>query len=164
MTVMVIAGGNQMRRLVLCFMLVVLAACNSLDEGTIAPTQTPTAAQTPITRATATPGLTLVPHLPDQPIPEPTRACVFPAPITRMILDERGQVMDDDMRPLNVRSGPSTEYRILGRLEVLEVFLVLDGPVCGGDYAWYRVQHDDLIGWVAEGDLNQYYIEPYFPG
>jgi len=82
-----------------------------------------------------------------------------------MIRNTRGRVMEDDLRPLNVRSGPSTDYRILGRLETSEVFLVVDGPECGGEYVWYLVEKTDgsLRGWIAEGESDFYYVEPYFP-
>ena len=93
-----------------------------------------------------------------------TPACVG-AENTRMIVGERGRVTDNDERPLNVRSGPGTEFRIIGRLEVLEVFDVLDGPQCGTDYIWYRIHRaDGLEGWVAEGVPGQDFIEPYLSG
>jgi hypothetical protein len=38
---------------------------------------------------------------------------------------------------------------------------VLDGPVCNGNYAWYEVHYGDYTGWLAEGDLTSYYVEPY---
>jgi len=111
------------------------------------------------------PPLTIVAIVPDDPLSTARPPCTD-APPTRMIVRERGQVMDDDIRPLNVRSGPSTDYRILGRLEVLDVFRVEQGPECGNGYVWYLVESvaGDLRGWVAEGDFTQYYIEPYLPG
>jgi uncharacterized protein YraI len=81
-----------------------------------------------------------------------------------MIVNEPGRVTDDDLRPLNIRNGPSTEYRILGRLEVGNVFLVLDGPQCSSNYVWYFIRRGNLEGWIAEGDSVSYYIEPYLPG
>lgn len=73
--------------------------------------------------------------------------------------------MDDDPRPINVRNGPGTDERILGRIEINELFLVLEGPVCADDYAWYRIRsRNGLEGWLAEGDRVNYYVEPYMPG
>jgi hypothetical protein len=86
------------------------------------------------------------------------------APPTRLILSERGQVTDDEPSKLNVRSGPGIEFQTVGALEILEVFFVIDGPRCSGDYAWYLIQSATLRGWVAEGDFFVYYVEPYFPG
>jgi uncharacterized protein YraI len=85
-------------------------------------------------------------------------------PSTRLIVQERGYVTEEDTKPLNLRAGPGTDFRIFTRLEVGDVFTVLEGPVCGGDYVWYRVQHEALDGWIAEGDFSVYYVAPYFPG
>jgi hypothetical protein len=130
------------------------------------PTPTPEVTQPAVTSTpteltdTPPPGLTITPIVLAEVIPSPTPACEA-APPTRMIVGERGQVTDEDPRPLNVRSGPGTEFRILGRLEMREVFLILDGPECGGSFVWYRVRRGNLEGWIAEGDFGSYYIEPY---
>ncbi len=87
-------------------------------------------------------------------------------PPTRMILQQRGRVLQLDNsgeESLNLRAGPGTNYRILTKINQRELFLVLDGPACAEDYVWYRVRYGEFSGWVAEGDLTQYYIEPYLP-
>jgi uncharacterized protein YraI len=53
-----------------------------------------------------------------------------------MIVAERGRVLDTDPRAVNVRAGPGTDFRILGRIEVEGLFYVLDGPDCADDYVW----------------------------
>jgi uncharacterized protein YraI len=72
--------------------------------------------------------------------------------------------MEDDPTPLNVREGPGTGFTIRGVLEVDEVFEVLAGPRCGGEYAWFRVRSAEIEGWIAEGEPALYYVEPYLPG
>ena len=140
------------------------------------PTQTETATETPASRMTIVP----TPEVSQTPIPQTTNTPRFGAsptpiqrrdfacenaPMTYLILNERGQVTDtDDEETLNLRSGPGTDYRILEQIEQLEVFFVLDGPVCAEDYAWYRVLYAGQEGWIAEGDFEQYYAEPYLPG
>lgn len=94
----------------------------------------------------------------------PTLACNGEVPRTRLIIGERGRVLDDDDRPLNVREGAGTDNDILGILEILQVFDVLEGPRCEGGYAWYFVRGNGLEGWIAEGDFSSYYVEPYLPG
>ncbi len=138
------------------------------------PTQTETATETPASRMTIvpttevrqTPQATHTPRFGASPTPIQRRDFVCDnAPMTYLIRNERGQVTDtDDEETLNLRSGPGTEYRILEQIEQLEVFFVLDGPVCAEDYAWYRVLYDGQEGWIAEGDFEQYYAEPYLPG
>ena len=145
--------------------LMLLAACNTPDR---APTPVPTRDRTAATPIPATPeklnDWSLVTVAPDVPIPFPTPVCGQNAPPTRIIVGEHAMVLDDDLRPLNVRAAPGTDNRILGRLQVREVFMVLDGPQCSGDYVWYRIKRADLEGWIAEGDFALYYIGPYLPG
>ena len=73
----------------------------------------------------------------------PTLACED-APRTRLIIGERGRVLDDDEEPLNVRPQPGTNEGNdpIGILQVLDIFEVLDGPRCAGQYAWYYVRSE----------------------
>lgn len=152
-----------------------LSACNSTS---IPPTQTPTApvdqpvALTPTAFPTAQipptstfPPLSEIAVAPLTPFPTLTPACPD-TPKNRLIIGERGRVGFQGMRPLNIRADAGTEGRILGRLEVGEVFRVLDGPACRNGFAWYLIERSDggLRGWVAEGEIGFYYIEPYLTG
>jgi hypothetical protein len=93
----------------------------------------------------------------------PTSICP-PAPPSRLIVRERARVSLADPRPLNVREDPGTAARVLAQIPASGVFYVLDGPECGQDYAWYRVEYKDITGWIAEGDDTSYYVELYPPG
>lgn len=138
-----------------------LNACS--DLATPQPSATASVAQRPI-RTTPTDNVTaIVTVMPAQPIPSSTPACEDAAP-TRMILFERGQVSDEDTRVLNVRESPGIDAPILGTLTILEIFFVIDGPRCRDGYVWYYILHEAVEGWVAEGDFDVYYIEPYLPG
>lgn len=145
--------------------LFLLAACNATDPS---PTTVPTLTLLPVTpspETTTNPTeWSLVTVAPEGPIPFPTTVCGQNAPPTRIIVGEHARVLDDDLRPLNVRAAPGTDNRILGRLQVREVFMVLDGPQCSGEYVWYQIKRGDLEGWIAEGDFALYYIGPYLPG
>lgn len=98
------------------------------------------------------------------PTPPPTAAPVCPAaPPNRLILHQRGRVLPDDPRPINLRAEPGTGSAMITSIPIMEVFYVLEGPVCNGDYAWYKIQYGDDEGWIAEGDSSSYYVEPYLP-
>lgn len=145
-----------------------IAACAPEGEPTrvstpqAAPTRTALAVSTLPPNTPAIPTRTRAALTQAVPI-TPTPACSG-APPARLILNERGRVADNDPRPLNVRSGPGTDFRIFGRLEVGDVFQVLDGPLCGDGYTWFKVRRGVLEGWIAEGDLGTYYAEPFLPG
>jgi hypothetical protein len=147
----------------------VLAACGPKNDAPPATGNSPTtmsiSTSMPGTiHPTATATIVIVPVMPDKPIPSPIAVCGNFAPYTRMIIREHGQVSDDDLSPLNLRVAPGTDQRVLEQLQVNDVFMVLDGPQCEGEYVWYYIKHGDLLGWVAEGDMEKYYIKPYLPG
>ena len=82
-----------------------------------------------------------------------------------LIVGERGRVtLTEDGRWLNLRAGPGTENDVIAQMAPLEDFLVLDGAVCGGPYAWYQVDYRGTVGWIAEGYEGQYFAEPWLPG
>jgi hypothetical protein len=97
------------------------------------------------------------------------RECASAMP-TRLIVHERGRVSDDDPNPLNLREGPSTNFDPpLGQIPVGGIFYVLEGPECSPRYAWYQVEYRDendelLVGWIAEGADDLYFVETYPPG
>lgn len=100
---------------------------------------------------------------PPPPPPAPTLACPD-APPPRLIIGLRGRVTLNDDRPLNVRERPGTGASIVGQIEPGSVFVVLEGATCSARYLWYRVARGSLTGWVAEGDMTTYFVEPYPPG
>jgi len=62
--------------------------------------------------------------------------------------------------PNNVRETPLIGGKKVGQIAPSESFDVLDGPVCGEGYVWYRVRAATLEGWTAEGGNNAYWLEP----
>lgn len=80
----------------------------------------------------------------------------------------RGIVVDGDPEEVdervNIREGPSTGNPIVDQLDIGDVFVVIDGPECSTQYAWFQIQVGDVTGWIAEGDREAYYVAPYFPG
>jgi hypothetical protein len=63
----------------------------------------------------------------------------------------------------NVRDTPSTSGQRLGQIPGGEAFLVLDGFVCAGGYAWWQVSYGGLTGWTVEGSDGEYFLEPLGP-
>lgn len=155
---------RTVRLMRLLVLLCLLSACNAalpVDTPEVTPESTPRialqASNTPSARLSATPFIW--PTLP----PSPTPVCPD-APRTRLIVQERGRVLPDDPRPVNVRQQPGTDQPVKALLPVRAVFYVLEGPVCKNSYSWFRIRYDGAEGWIAEGDLTSYYVEPYLPG
>lgn len=85
------------------------------------------------------------------------------APPIRLIIQERGRVTDNN-ETLNLRNGPGVSFEILTALDPRDEFVVIGGPSCDGEFAWFRVRYRTLLGWLAEGDFEEYYVEPYLTG
>lgn len=141
---------------------VAISIATATDSGTDSLTETPTNTLTP--RSSQTPVVTTTPFAFATGTSSSLRQPCSDAPPSRLILFERGRVSDDDDRVLNVRETPTTESDIVTVLEVGQVFLVVDGPICADGYVWYEVEFAESEGWVAEGEPDLYYVEPYLPG
>ncbi|MBI5961201.1 MAG: SH3 domain-containing protein [Chloroflexi bacterium] len=85
-------------------------------------------------------------------------ACqALPAP--RLTVGGQGRVTPG--LPNKVRSQPSTSAEQTGNIPGEGVFQVLAGPQCGDGLWWWQVNYDGLIGWTANGDSAEYWVEPY---
>ncbi len=64
--------------------------------------------------------------------------------------------------PNAVRSAPGTGNSsvVLGNLPGGTVFTVLEGPVCMDGYNWWRVNANGFVGWTAEGQNGEYWLDP----
>jgi hypothetical protein len=138
--------------LILGLLVLVLASC------VLQPSSVPDATATAVRVITDTPILTpfIMPTLPASP----TASCAG-APRERLIIGERARVLPDDPRAVNVRRLPGTEHRLVTTIPINGIFQVLDGPVCADGFQWYKVHYREATGWLAEGDLTSYYVEPY---
>jgi hypothetical protein len=166
----------MLRTLFTILILMIAVACNTppdINRTRIAATNNTQIVEVTVEFATNTPPPQVGEVTPTQvttptpfvfPVAVPATPVCPEAPRTRLIIQERGRVMDDDPRALRMRSGPGTGNDIIDQLPINSVFLVLEGPVCGEDYAWWRVRHRNKEGWIAEGEPNYYYVEPYLPG
>lgn len=125
----------------------------STDVATDAVTSTPS--NTPAPSLTPTP-FRFPPTL------QPQSVCAETPP-TRLIIGERARISDEDTTDLNVRAQPGANANNppIAKLQVGDVVVVVAGPICSDRYTWYEVEGGSLRGWVAEGDADVYYIEPF---
>jgi len=65
--------------------------------------------------------------------------------------------------PNRVRSEPKKADNVIGMIHVGVSYKIVGGPVCADGLVFYKIQDVSLpegIGWTAEGDLSEYYLEP----
>lgn len=80
------------------------------------------------------------------------------APTTRLAGETQGEVAQS-YSSIRESIGSST---VLAVMPGGAVFDILDGPVCSGPHYWYQVSYNGVVGWVAEGNLTEYWLEPTY--
>lgn len=84
------------------------------------------------------------------------------APPQRLTVGKPARVTFTDGTPLRVRTAPNGS--IITQIEEGTVMNVLAGPQCGNNFSWWQIQTNvngsNINGWVAEGDFEDYYVEP----
>lgn len=63
--------------------------------------------------------------------------------------------------PNRIRTEPE-DGEIIGRMPAGSEFTILDGPICGTNdgLTWWQVDYNGLVGWTAEGENENYWLEP----
>jgi hypothetical protein len=65
-----------------------------------------------------------------------------------------------------VRTGPQAADSLIGQLPPGSIVKILDGPICRDGLVVWQVVSDLIdggVGWTAEGDGTNYWLEPYKP-
>jgi hypothetical protein len=98
---------------------------------------------------------------------KPTESPDCTAAWTRLRAGGLARLMGDASSPPNrVRSGPKTGGNIIALIPAGTIVAVLEGPVCADGLVFWKVSSSQLpgrIGWTAEGDGTEYWLEPYGP-
>lgn len=108
-------------------------------------------------------GAAFAPTTPVAPPPPAVAGTVFcpGAPPSQVFGGVIGRVTFTDGSPLNMRAEPTTGATILQVLAEGATFTVIGGPVCAANFTWWQISlPGGTIGWVAEGTVDTYFIEP----
>jgi len=86
--------------------------------------------------------------------------CVNSGP-TRLVPGITARVTPGEPNALRNQPGTGGNSAIIGEIPGGGQFFVLSGPQCGNDNRiWWQVQYGNLVGWTAEGEHGQYWLEP----
>jgi hypothetical protein len=132
----------------------IIVICSVVPDS--GPTITP-GGPTQVPLPTFTP--TVPPPLPTL-VPTPVDLLTCPALAPRLQAGAQGRVIPDSGLNNNVRSRPGLSGTKIGEILSGGVFTVLSGPICASGFTWWRVNADGLIGWTAEGESGDYFLEP----
>jgi hypothetical protein len=106
-------------------------------------------------------------HKPNDPSGPPTLPTRCPgAPALRLSLFTKGRIISEGNALNSKPSRPSRDSTSL-RLETIPnkgVFQVIDGPLCAQNVAWWKVDFKGVVGWIGEGEGNEYWAEPVAEG
>jgi hypothetical protein len=80
---------------------------------------------------------------------------------TRLEAGQEAKVSEDNSLTNLVRLGPGTNEPIVARLYPGSIVKLIEGPVCVDGVVFWRVgSYPTGIGWTAEGEGKEYYLEP----
>ncbi len=128
------------------------------------PTPIPTEGPTPLPTVTFEPTATL---LTSTPSAGETEEPFCPgAMLMRMEVGKGGRVTEGppvgDPREVRLRVQPSTSAPVSSLLPLKTEFMVVGGPKCSDGFVWWQINVLGYSGyWVAEGENNNYHIEPW---
>ena len=78
---------------------------------------------------------------------------------SRLTNDIQGRVPPASVS--NVRAEPGINAGQIGQIPSGAIFNVQSGPNCTDDILWWQVNYDGLVGWIAEGEAGEYFVEPF---
>lgn len=88
------------------------------------------------------------------------------APAPRLTVGKGARVTFTTGTPLNVRTAAAGD--LLMQIKEGTQVNVVNGPICANNYLWWEIQMQSenvtVGGWAAEGDNENYYLEPYENG
>ncbi len=125
--------------------------------ASVAPTLTPFPTYTPLPTYTPFPAPSPTPEARGQtwqPCPE--------ARPSRLHVGMGARVTGVPALPNRVRAAPGLDKPRVGWLQVGEPMDVLGGPACASGMVWWKIRsrRSGLVGWTAEGDVDNYWLEP----
>lgn len=103
------------------------------------------------------------------PTPTSTPTYITPSEITcagaftRLKPDIWAIVTSGDL-PNRVRTLPGTTADVITTIYPGTIVKIVEGPVCKDGLIFWKIENDSIpggIGWTAEGDGNNYWLEPY---
>jgi dipeptidyl aminopeptidase/acylaminoacyl peptidase len=77
---------------------------------------------------------------------------------TRLVIGEVARVTYGGTAN-RLRTGAGTNNSQINSIPPGGNFVVLDGPECEDGYAWWQVDYDGQVGWTAEADDTEYWLE-----
>jgi len=84
----------------------------------------------------------------------------------RLEAGNQAKVSQESITPNRVRSGPSQADEVIVLLYPGAVVKVIEGPICADGLVFWKVENASIpggVGWTAEGDGKEYWLEPYKP-
>jgi len=129
-------------------------------------TPSPTATETPTASPTPTATLTETPTATQIPVPSPTPADAevkVTIAMGGLSVGKQAEVDPSVTTPLNLRTGPGTNYAITGQVPSGTSLTLLAGPQTTSSYVWWQVRlPDGQTGWLVEaiGNLPALRVRP----
>jgi hypothetical protein len=92
--------------------------------------------------------------------PYPPALYICPGSLPPRLAEEQNARVVTGLGANNLRNAPGTDAEQIGQLPEAAEVEVLAGPVCDAGLSWWQVRSGELEGWTAEGQAEQYWLEP----
>lgn len=94
--------------------------------------------------------------------PPPGMACADSYP-SNLRVGIRAVVNPNPPIPTRLRAEPDLHAGILGQVDPGKSVEILEGPACSNGWVWWEVYdaEQDMTGWMAEGDGQDYWLIPF---
>lgn len=95
------------------------------------------------------------------PIQRATKPCED-APYSRLQVGMRAYTFKEPDLPQRLHKEPGKESERVGWIQPGETVTILEGPMCAEGWVWWKVRTErgGYTGWAAEGDENEYWLNP----
>ena len=95
-------------------------------------------------------------------LPLGTRQLCEGALPSRLVVGKKAKVNEEPPKANLLRPEPSRFADHIGRIPIGEWMLVIDGPQCGENTAWWKVEAiaTGITGWTMESEPGIYYLSP----
>jgi hypothetical protein len=92
------------------------------------------------------------------PCPPPDDPAYLP---TRLSVGTQARVAEIGI-PNNIRQQPGSSSQLVGEIPPGATFNIIDGPSCStlDKIVWWQVEYNGISGWTAEGQDQEYWLEP----
>ncbi len=80
---------------------------------------------------------------------------------SRLLAGDTARLRPFPATAINLRDNAGLGAAQVDRIQPGTTMTILSGPECVDGYAWYNVDYEGTVGWTAESNAGEYWLEPF---